>query len=376
MVSLGLCRGIGVVCACGLLALAREPHTAQAQSVVSDARDDRMLSWKLARLWSVGGAGDEELVFSTLFAKDIATDARGRLLIVDRSEFRIVEFDSSGRRIRALGRKGLGPGEFSAPLAIDVVTSGAVHVFDAAKEAVVVFGQDGRVLQEYRLPRRLQGLRHLADERAIGLVQRGDTIRLVAATRDTLVPLVSQALAPTHSTPPVCGLTDWPARPVFAPDLAWAVRGNLVVASTGSFSITVFEGTARRRALTRSMARRRATRELARRHLGPGETIQILGERACTVPADLILSVAEVAPTLPAYVSLAIAPDHLIWATRFSVRGEPGTADIYDPIRGYVGSVGLGTARPVGFLSSGAMVSLERDRDEVPQVVVYAVRRR
>lgn len=36
----------------------------------------------------------------------------------------------------------------------------------------------------------------------------------------------------------------------------------------------------------------------------------------------MILSVAEISPTLPAYSALTLAPDERIWATRHVARGE------------------------------------------------------
>lgn len=370
----GLSR-ISATCECGLLALAFSAQSLSAQTVVGGPSGDRPLGLRLERLWSVGGVDDEELVFSTLYDKDVATDANGRLLVIDRTEFRVVEFDSRGRQTRTFGAKGLGPGELTAPLSIEVVSSGAIQVFDAVKSAIVVFGADGRVLPELRMPLRVRQFRHLANGQGIGTSQRRDTVRLVALREDALVPLMTLVLPPSRSTPPVCRLTDYPARPVFAPNLTWALRDNLLVASTGAFSLTVFEGTERRRTLARDTPRRRSTPALARQHLGPGETMQLLGERPCTIPAEMILSVAEVSPTLPAYEAVAIAPDNRIWATRFTVRAEPGVADVYDAVRGYLGSVPLGSAKPVAFLSTGELVSLEHDHEEVPQLVVYALRR-
>jgi hypothetical protein len=89
----------------------------------------------------------------------------------------------------------------------------------------------------------------------------------------------------------------------------------------------------------------------------------------------MILEVAEVAPTLPAYSALALAPDHRIWATRYTVRGEPGLVDVYHAERGYEGTLALGDVRPVAFLSTGLLVSLEHDQDEVPVIVGYRIRR-
>ena len=61
---------------------------------------------------------------------------------------------------------------------------------------------------------------------------------------------------------------------------------------------------------------------------------------------------------------------------RYAVGKEPAIADVFDPETGYTGTVSLGAARPVAFLSRTLLVSLETDDDEVPVVRVYRVRDR
>lgn len=358
-----------------MLALAGALHVASTPAHAQQDRADRALPWRLERLWSVGGAEDESLALTTLFAKDIATDGRGMLYVIDRTETRVVAYEARGNRVRTFGSRGKGPGELSAPLVIDATADGTVHVDDIDKGAIVVFGPDGKARPEYRLARPMRSMRVLASGAVVGLRQRGDSMRLMLAQGDSQRPLLALKLAPTHSTPPVCHLTDYPAPPIFAAEIVWAARGDRIASTTGGFRITIHEGETLQRVLTRDAVRRRSTPALARQHLGPGETMQILGERPCLIPADMILSVAEVASELPAYSRLAIAPDGRIWAMRFAVRGEVHFVDVYDPDRGYQGTVSVGSAEPITFLSSGELVSLEKDADDVPVIVVYTVKR-
>ena len=129
------------------------------------------------------------------------------------------------------------------------------------------------------------------------------------------------------------------------------------------------------RTLARDTPRRRATPALARRAVGKGYTMQLMGMHPCTVPAEMILAIAEIAKEVPAYSALAIAPRGRIWATRYVVPGDAAFADVYEERSGYVGTVPLGAARPVAFFADGRMISLEQDADGVPQIVVYEVRR-
>ena len=56
--------------------------------------------------------------------KDIAVDKRGNIFISDGGNNRIVVLDSSGRFVRAFGRKGSGPGEFVSIGRISIDTHG------------------------------------------------------------------------------------------------------------------------------------------------------------------------------------------------------------------------------------------------------------
>lgn len=352
------------------------PTLTLAQAAVPGSATDQRLAWRLERAWQAGGGDDDSLLLTQLFEKDLATDRRGRLFVIDRNESRVVVYDAAGRRLRTYGRKGPGPGELIAPLWVDVRSDDRLLVGDAGKNAVVVFAPDGSAEPEFRVTPRLQSIRALSDGGHLGLASRTrDTVALLAVSNAQPVTLLQMALARPRSTPPVCRLTDYPAGPIFAPTLTWTVRGDRVVASTGAFRLHVFRGTTLRHTLTRATPLRSSSPALARQHLGPGETIQIFGMPPCTVPAALILSVAEIAPTLPAYSALTLAPDDRIWARRFTVRGEPGLADIYHVERGYEGTLALGTVRPSAFLSTGLLISIEQDEDGVPAIVAYRVRR-
>lgn len=358
------------------LSVALAPSFSAAQATVAGAATDQRLTWRLQRLWQIGGGEDESLLLSQLFEKDLATDRRGRLFVVDRTENRIVVYDSTGREVRTYGKRGPGPGELMGPLWVEVRHDERVLVGDAEKNAVVVYAADGTAEPEFRLTPRLRSARALPSGAYIGpRAPARDSMSLVAVSNAAPVTLLKMAVPLPKSMRPVCRLTDYPAGPIFAPSLTWAARSDRVVASTGGFEIRVFRGTTLQRTLTRATPRRNSTAALARQHLGPGETVELFGMRPCTVPAAMILSVAEISPTLPAYSTLTLAPDERIWATRYVVRGEPGLVDIYHPERGYEGTLALGAVRPAAFLSNGVLISLERDEDGVPLLVAYRVSR-
>lgn len=344
-----------------------------AQPVVAGSAVDRPLAWHFQKRWTIGGAGDEALVLSHLFPNDVVADPQGHLWIVDARGYRVVEYDAAGTQLRALGRKGQGPGEFEYPAGLDVLADGTIRVRDLQRRTIVRFSKRGDPLPEEPESPRLQKVVALRDGREVGLRLRGDTSQLMVKRGDAVHAVTSFVSAPAKSTPPVCHLSDYPARPVFSPDFAFAARDQTIAYTSGDFRVTLHDGTRPVRVLTRPAPRRASTTALARTQLGKGDRMEIVGRPPCYVPPDLIIRTAGVAPLLPAYRAMTIAPDGRIWALRFTVPGEPSRADVYRPDRGYEGTVELGTRYPVTFLADGSLVSLERDEDEVPVVVVYRV---
>lgn len=347
-----------------------------ASADVPDTSEDRPLPWTFERQWSFGGAAQEGASLSTLYRNEIAPDAHGNLWIVDEAEFRVLQLDSLGRLARTAGREGKGPGELSRPIEIAVADDGAVHVRDIVKRLVVVFGPDGSVQPEYRPTTLVQQFRLLNNGWTVGTRGRIDTVRLLMTRGDSAVELMRYLPPSARKIPQVCNLSEYDAQPIFAADLVWNARSDQVVAATDEFRISVFQDGQVKRVLSRTTPRRQSTADMARSQLGEGATIQILGFPKCVIPASAILEVAEISPLLPAYSALLLGPDNLLLAMRYVARGEPATADVYDLISGYQGTIALGDVNPVGFLSTGAVISLERDADDVPLVSAYTIRKR
>lgn len=330
-------------------------------------------------LWHVGTGEDTTITFAVLSVNDLAIDGRNRLFVIDRNGGTVAVFDSAGQLAGNWGRSGPGPGELSFPLTISAAEDGSVHVFDAAKERIVVFGPDGSFRNELVASRsRPFRFRFLHGGAVVGSTSRADptgAVRLLRDSLDAWQVLESIPFGKIGVIEQVCRIVGHSVDPVFHPELAWDARGALLVSSTGDFSLRVRDmRTGRQRDLMRDTVRRSSSLELARKALGLGRTLQLRGERPCTVPAEQILEVAEIEPEVPAYVAIAIDPDGFIWATREVVGNEPAEADLYDLDRGYVRTIRLGSARPVAFLRGHVMLSIEHDELDVPRLVAYDAR--
>jgi len=82
---------------------------------------------------------------------DVAVTPRGDVYVSDGyTNNRVVRFDARGRFVRAWGRLGVKPGEFSLPHAVAVDSRGRVYVCDRNNGRIQVFDPDGGFLAEWR----------------------------------------------------------------------------------------------------------------------------------------------------------------------------------------------------------------------------------
>lgn len=330
------------------------------------------------RAFAVGGAQDTSVLLTHLFPQDIAIDRRGGFVVLNREDASVVQFDSTGRRVRRLGRKGGGPGEFKFPVSVAVDPGGRVWVHDLSKRALVGFDERGAVVQEVstRGPGTLQRLAWTAGNARVLERTRGDTVTLLRARGSDTVEVARVVRPPARPVDrTACGLIGETRRPVFSAELHWTTEGSVIALNVdGDYSVTLVRASGPPQVLRRSASPPKATHDMALRALGSGDSVFISGRGWCTTPASVIVAGAGVAAHVPAYSRLLIDPMSRVWALHFRLPGDSASADVFTSERGYVGTVSLGARNPVAFLTDGRMVSLEHDRDEVPLVVVYSVR--
>jgi DNA-binding beta-propeller fold protein YncE len=85
----------------------------------------------------------------------VAASPDGALVyVIDRSDndsdlHRVVIYGSDGKRVRELGRRGRGEGEFNLPVQAAVSQDGRLHVLDAGNFRVQTFDAEGRFLRSF-----------------------------------------------------------------------------------------------------------------------------------------------------------------------------------------------------------------------------------
>lgn len=98
---------------------------------------------------SIGIAeGNEDNMFSEVY--DIAVDTQGNIYVTEGSLAHIRVFDETGSYLRAIGRKGQGPGEFQMPVFVQITSHNEVLVHDYMAQRLSFFSLDGEYLKQIR----------------------------------------------------------------------------------------------------------------------------------------------------------------------------------------------------------------------------------
>jgi hypothetical protein len=85
------------------------------------------------------------------FVQGLAVDARGRVWMTVGPEGPVHVFSSDGRLSTTLGRRGQGPGEFTAPMAVVAFTD-SVAVFDAGSGLASIYDMELQFVRSVRVP--------------------------------------------------------------------------------------------------------------------------------------------------------------------------------------------------------------------------------
>ena len=91
---------------------------------------------------SIGEAdGRKDYMFSLIVSIDV--DNKGNIYVLDIKENHIKVFNSNGRLIRIIGRKGQGPGEFQRPFTVQITAQNEVVIWDVMVRKLHFFSLDG-----------------------------------------------------------------------------------------------------------------------------------------------------------------------------------------------------------------------------------------
>jgi DNA-binding beta-propeller fold protein YncE len=114
---------------------------------VADARKHQVLCYSSAdgsfiRALGKRGVAPGEFNFPT----NLAVDREGRLYVADTLNFRVQVFDASGAAVKTIGRHGDGPGDLNRAKGVGVDSEGHIYIADTSFNNFQIFNAEGAIL--------------------------------------------------------------------------------------------------------------------------------------------------------------------------------------------------------------------------------------
>jgi len=322
--------------------------------------------------------------FPYLEPTNVTTDSRGQVLVLE-SRTGISVYDSTGRYIKTIGRKGNGPGEFQHVESVAFGSPNMLSVFDVLRRVIISMDHDGAFLQEkpvFRLNGRPDG----------GLWRGGDTVLLTTSrpveggllqelqmltAKDTAV--LASTLQPLRQAMVDLGCIRVGGLPiVFSPKMLVTVGPNsLAVVRDGGYVIDIFVGGRLARQVKRIVPRQRASVDMA--SVLPDRSYSVYLDRtagpSCQVSARKLAEQVGVADSLPSIEAVLI--DHIgnLWVERYTSEQRFKQLDVFGPFGRYLGSL-VAPGRVMGFPTMKTiLVAVNDTLDESTHLVIFRLAR-
>ncbi|MGD8496553.1 MAG: 6-bladed beta-propeller [Gemmatimonadales bacterium] len=292
------------------------------------------------------------------YPDDVGIDRRGqRIYVLDEAAPRVLVFDFDGALVGELGREGQGPGEYVDPVGLAVDREGRVHVIDPGRGSIHVWSAEGEYLDSREMAAGYWGpgfaitpdgpIYTTSGEIDDGVMT--DALVRTSAGIDTLHTVATHWQ--TLEMP--CGSV--PVPQVFYLSNVWAAAdGRIAVADVPRYQIDLHDGQGRTTTFRRAVPPRRVSRAEAEEFVGTGP-LHFLVEHCGMTPAGVVSDAGFVEEVSP-FFALTLGPDGRVWAAR-GVAPEVEAIDVFDPERGYVGTV-ESRAFPVAFLDEARFVTI------------------
>lgn len=101
---------------------------------------------KIDFLFQIGPDIDGNKKNNLKHPSDIAVSKSGIIYLTDRSNNRIVSFNSKGKLLQSFGKRGSKNGEFNKPRGIAIAKNGNIYITDSGNDRVQVFNEEGHFL--------------------------------------------------------------------------------------------------------------------------------------------------------------------------------------------------------------------------------------
>jgi hypothetical protein len=169
-------------------------------------RDGRFI----AKLTAEMSSGEEAKPEMAMLNKplDLRVDDQGRVYVMDWGDVHIKVYDSQGRFLRTIGRKGQGPGEFDMPAFFDLMTGEKICVLDGRQRRITILTSEGEYISSFRFDGFFRSLAIDGQDRLF-LAKYAAAEELKLSTEFREVPYVTSIIRTDASGKEIIHLTDF-----------------------------------------------------------------------------------------------------------------------------------------------------------------------
>jgi hypothetical protein len=339
-----------LLAACGERAATAETSDADVTDsagvrVVSSSGTDKPLPWTFTERHVYSDSTGEPMLFNGLHESLVVVGRAGDVFVLEHGNNSVAHFDSTGRMLGRLGKKGRGPGELGLPLSM-AIRGDTITVLDVSKDALVRWTTAGKIVPEQRLEgedRHLQGAfawvndALLFDRRTISdSADLSTLIRATPAGDSALLSVSGKRGAPVAFK---CMQLS-AAQPIFSPALYWsAAQNGVAVNAEQRYVVWIYDGKGRRTMSIRRDVPVRAPTLDDVRLLYPEGMKMVGGAGACTVPVEEVVQKQGLSPTMPVIHALQLLDDGTLWVRRTLRAVKPVVTDVFSKDGAYLGTV-------------------------------------
>lgn len=330
--------------------------------------------WRLERAAQVGGqdADEDHMLYG---AQIVSEDAEGRFYVLNFGDRRLQVFDSTGRFVRNVGRKGKGPGEFTSPMAAVPVGADALFVLEAVPARLMRFRRStGEFAGD--VPIEIKGMAPLrlvaAPDGGLLVELRtllNDPTKIVSASTVAWVDTATGAVRPVVQLDSVTrvrrsarqrgGTSSTVMDPPFAPRPVWSPDGRGGVLYGDGAEFAVYRAAAG------------AAPALAFRGQGAAAAVTRADrERILSTPRGKMLEDYEFPARKPFFSGLGLDPQGLVWVQR---PGESGVEswEVREPDGTRRGELRLPPLARVLGVSATSVYVVQKDELDVETLYRY-----
>jgi hypothetical protein len=318
---------------------------------------------------------------------DVATDHSGHIFVLDFSDNNIKKFDDSGKFIKAIGRKGQGPGEFNMPLSF-ALAKDRLAVWDMGNQRLCTLTLEGELIQ-------CENISFLAARPTmLRALPNGDFIVETEKIyfneqdkpQDCILEMISPELKPKKT---VCSHPVWRNKYIriqqglanlpqpYSPDLLWNVSsdGKIVVGFSETYELTVYDSEgARLFGLTHPYDRIKVT-ENDKKDFFEGMT-HTTPEGIEKGAPDYIVKNTKFPKVKPAFNDILVDPEGNIWIHPYKKNGGDWhkSFDIFNGRGEYINHLDLLGESSYPFrakMFDGCMWIIETDKEGFFKITKY-----